>query len=422
MSTATLPRVRPVTMPKWGIEMQEGTVTAWHFDPGQHVERGQTLLDVETEKIVNSVESPASGTLRLILAGIGETYSVGALIAVLADPEASDAEVEAFARSFKPADTSFEPTAAVSCGSSADSSPRDAPAPPVGDRTTDPGEAHVSPIARRIAERLGVDLSKVVGTGRNGRISKEDVEAYAARIAAQRPRVPATAPTETQEPAARERLTSMRATIARRLAESKRDIPHYRLVADLDMTTLALKRAGMVAAGRRVSLNDLLLHAVAQALLRHPRLNAQFIDDELLQFASVDLALAVATPGGLVTPIVRRADSLPIEELALAARDLAERARAGKLTREEITGGTFTVSNLGMFGVRQFDAIINPPQVAILAVGALEERPVVRDGSLAIGQRLTVTLSSDHRVVDGAAAGAFLATLKDMVLATGSAT
>jgi pyruvate dehydrogenase E2 component (dihydrolipoamide acetyltransferase) len=217
------------------------------------------------------------------------------------------------------------------------------------------------------------------------------------------------------EPARRERLTSMRATIARRLSESKRDIPHYRLVSDLGMDALARRRASLLAAGQRVSINDLLLHAVAQALLKHPRLNAQFTGEELLQFASVDLAVAVATPGGLVTPIIRNAASMTIAQLTVAARELAERARAGKLTREEITGGTFTVSSLGMFGVRQFDAIINPPQVAILAIGAMEERPLVRDGALAVGHLATVTLSSDHRVVDGADAAGFLATLRDIV-------
>ncbi len=255
----------------------------------------------------------------------------------------------------------------------------------------------------------------MTGTGRNGRISKEDVEAYAATL--QQAGTPAAAVVVMgmAEPVKREKLTSMRSTIARRLSESKRDLPHYRLLADLDMDALATQRAAMVAAGERVSINDLLLHAVAVALRQHPRLNAQFTGDELLQFEQVDLAVAVATPGGLVTPIVRNAAGLSVQQIATAVRELAERARAGKLARDEITGGTFTVSNLGMFGVRQFDAIINPPQVAILAIGAMEERPVARHGALAVGRVVTVTLSSDHRVVDGADAAAFLATLKATV-------
>jgi pyruvate dehydrogenase E2 component (dihydrolipoamide acetyltransferase) len=217
------------------------------------------------------------------------------------------------------------------------------------------------------------------------------------------------------EPSSRERMTSMRATIARRLSESKREIPHYRLVADLDLDAMAGRRAALVASGQRISINDLLLQAVARALSEHPRLNAQFTGDEILRYSQVDLAVAVATAGGLLTPCLRDAAGLSVVQIAATVRDLAERARAGKLTRDEITGGTFTVSNLGMFGVRQFDAIINPPQVAILAVGALEARPVVRDGAIAVGQRMSVTLACDHRVVDGADAAAFIATLRDIV-------
>jgi pyruvate dehydrogenase E2 component (dihydrolipoamide acetyltransferase) len=408
-------RIRPVTMPKWGIEMQEGTVTAWQFELGRHVDKGEALLDVETEKIVNSVESPASGTLRRMLADTGDTLPVGALVAVLSEPDVADAEIDAFVRDFKPFDASFAEGSTASAPS-ASAAPAALSADTAADGAAE-GEARVSPIARRLAEKLGIDLSQVTGTGRNGRISKEDVEAYAATLqqAGSPPAAGAVAAKGAAEPVKRERLTSMRSTIARRLSESKRDLPHYRLLADLDMDALTKKRAALVATGESVSINDLLLHAVATALRQHPRLNAQFTGEELLQFEQVDLAVAVATPGGLVTPIVRNAASLSVGQIAVLVRELAERARAGKLARDEITGGTFTVSNLGMFGVRQFDAIINPPQVAILAIGAMEERPVVRHGALAVGRVVTVTLSSDHRVVDGADAAAFLATLKATV-------
>lgn len=415
MSGAARPGIRPVTMPKWGIEMQEGTITAWNVELGRRVEKGDPLLDVETEKIVNSVESPASGVLRRILAEQGDTQPVGALIAVLAEADTSDAEIDAFIRDFKPADASFEPepAAVATTTAAAATAPAGTPTPSA---EAGEGESRVSPIARRLAEKLGIDLSQVTGTGRNGRISKEDVEAYAAQLSAAAPPATGAGPAE---PTARERLTSMRATIARRLSDSKREIPHYRLVADLDAEALLARRARLVAAGQRISINDLLLHAIARTLVDHPRLNAQYTGDELLQFASVDLAVAVATPGGLVTPIVRRAETRSVEQLATDVRELADRARSGRLARDDIAGGTFTVSNLGMFGVRQFDAIINPPQVAILAVGALEQRPVVRDGALAVGQRLTVTLSSDHRVVDGAMAAAFLTDLQQRVLQSG---
>lgn len=416
MSGAARPGIRPVTMPKWGIEMQEGTITAWNVELGRRVEKGDPLLDVETEKIVNSVESPASGVLRRILAEQGDTQPVGALIAVLAEADTSDAEIDAFIRDFKPADASFEPEPAAVATTTAAAATPPAGTPTPSAETGGEGESRVSPIARRLAEKLGIDLSQVTGTGRNGRISKEDVEAYAAQLSAAAPAATGAGPAE---PTARERLTSMRATIARRLSDSKREIPHYRLVADLDAEALLARRARLVAAGQRISINDLLLHAIARTLVDHPRLNAQYTGDELLQFASVDLAVAVATPGGLVTPIVRRAETRSVEQLATDVRELADRARSGRLARDDIAGGTFTVSNLGMFGVRQFDAIINPPQVAILAVGALEQRPVVRDGALAVGQRLTVTLSSDHRVVDGAMAAAFLTDLQQRVLQSG---
>ena len=411
-------RIRALTMPKWGIEMQEGTVTAWHVEPGRRVEKGDPLLDVETEKIVNSVESPASGTLRIVLAGAGDTFKVGELIGVLAEPGVGDAEVDAFIRNFRPADTSFDRDEAAAGAPAAAPSPSPAaPPPPASDEGDEP---RVSPIARRLAEKLGIDPSLIVGTGRNGRVSKEDVEAYAARLASQ-PAAAAPATSTAATPLRRERLTSMRATIARRLGESKQTIPHYRVAIDLDVDALLARRKSLADSGVKVSVNDLLLEAVARALVRHPRVNAQFDGNEVLEFGQADIAVAVATDSGLITPVIRAADGKPVERLSAEARELAERARTGKLTREEITGGTFTVSNLGMYGIKSFDAIVNPPQVAILAVGAAEARPVVRDGVLAVGTRMTVTLSSDHRVVDGAAAAAFLATLAELVRGQGAA-
>ena len=410
-------RIRALTMPKWGIEMQEGTVTAWHVEPGRRVEKGDPLLDVETEKIVNSVESPASGTLRIVLAGAGDTCKVGELIGVLAEPGVGDAEVDTFIRNFRPADTSFERDDSAAAEPAA--APATATAAPSPAASDDGDEPRVSPIARRLAEKLGIDTSRIVGTGRNGRVSKEDVEAYAASLAStptvEAPVATAPALSAAAAPLRRERLTSMRATIARRLGESKQTIPHYRVAIDLDADALLARRRSLADAGVKVSVNDLLLEAVARALLRHPRVNAQFDGNEVLEFGQADIAVAVATDSGLITPVIRAADAKPVERLAAESRELAERARAGKLTREEITGGTFTVSNLGMYGIKSFDAIVNPPQVAILAVGAAEARPVVRDGALAVATRMTVTLSSDHRVVDGAAAAAFLATLAELV-------
>lgn len=403
-------KIFPITMPKWGIEMQQGTITEWHAAPGGALAKGAPLLDVETEKIVNSVEAPVAGTLRRIVAETGSTEAVGALIAVFADAAVSEAEIDAFITGFKPADASFD---------HADAPAAPAAAAPAVDAAAD-GEARISPIARRIAERLGVDITQVKGTGRNGRVSKEDVEAYAASIGVQAGAAPAAAPVVaptavTGDGVVREKMTSMRATIARRLLESKQGIPHYRLAADVDLTALLARRAALRAAGTEVSVNDLLVRACALTLVKHPAVNAQLQGDEVHKFPHADIAVAVATDGGLVTPIVRSADTKSAAQIGAETGDLATRARSGKLTREEITGGTFTLSNLGMFGIDRFDAIINPPQVAILAVGAGADRVIARGGGVVVAKVATLTLSCDHRVVDGAIGAQFLQALRQTI-------
>jgi pyruvate dehydrogenase E2 component (dihydrolipoamide acetyltransferase) len=418
-------RIYPVTMPKWGIEMTEGTITEWHVSPGQSVAKGDHLLDVETEKIVNSVEAPASGTVRRILADVGGTEKVGALIAVFAEPDVADAEVDAFIASFRPADTSFEPDAGDAGATAAPpAAPSPAPAtaaPPAGsaDAAGD-GGSRVSPIARRLAEKLGIDVTQIKGTGTHGRVSKEDVEAYAAALQAGKANagtVDATAPATSAAAApTRERMTSMRSTIARRLLESKQTIPHYRLAIDVELTALLAHRAQLNAGvGPKVSINDLLVRAVAVALVRHPEVNAQLQGEEIVRFPQADVCVAVASDNGLITPVVRDAANKSPAQISAEVAGLAERARGNRLTREEITGGTFTVSNLGMFGVDRFDAIINPPQVASLAVGAAADRVVARDGQPAVRRMVTLTLSCDHRVVDGAMGATFLATLRGLL-------
>jgi pyruvate dehydrogenase E2 component (dihydrolipoamide acetyltransferase) len=397
-------------MPKWGIEMTEGTVTGWHLTSGQPIEKGVPLLDVETEKIVNVVDAPGSGLVRRILAEAGQTLPVGALLGIIADAAASDEEIAKFIDNFSAAVVSFEPDAPTGAATTT-------PATAGGDAVAD-SEGRVSPIARRVAERLGVDLSQIQGSGRNGRISKQDVEAFAARRTAREPATTAVARqvrganSPTRVPMSARRLTS-----ARRLLEAKQQIPHYRLEVDLDGGPLLARKRLLAEQGERVSLNDLIVRAAALALVQHPAVNAQLAGEEILQFPHADIAVAIATDAGLITPIVRGADLMTVAQIAAEIRDFADRARRAQLTREEITGGTFTVSNLGMYGVARFDAIINPPQVAILAVGALGERVVSQDGAFAAAQMLTLTLSADHRVVDGAIGAAFLATLRKLLSA-----
>ena len=386
-------KIHAITMPKWGIEMQEGAITAWHVDVGGAVSRGAPLLDVETEKIVNTVEANVDGTLRRVIGSVGDTLSVGALVGIVSEGEPSEADIDRFVREFKAADASFEPESSASIT---------AAAPTTDEPPTSGGgdEGRVSPIARRLAEKLGVDLSKVTGTGRNGRISKEDVESYHAKQSSAIEAVP---------------MSAMRLAIARRLTESKQTIPHYRVHADVDCHALERARSEHAAAGRKVSVNDLLVFALSRTLIEFPDVNACLENDTILRRRSADIALAVSTAGGLMTPVLRSADSKDIPALAEEARGLAAKARDNRLTREEITGGSFTLSNLGMFGIDAFDAVINPPQVAILAVGSIRDVVVMINGAPALGRRMTLTLSCDHRVVDGAMGARFLSALKQRI-------
>jgi pyruvate dehydrogenase E2 component (dihydrolipoamide acetyltransferase) len=403
MSTA----IRAVTMPKWGIEMTEGTINQWVLREGERVEKGGSLLEVETDKIVNTVESPAAGVLRRIVAGAGEVIAVGALVGVLAGEEVSDADVDSFINSFRGAQVSFEPDSAASSASAAEAAA---------------SEVRVSPVARRLAEQLGLDIRQVKPAGSNGRVTKEDVENYAAGLkgtATPAGTAASSADATHPDPVTRVRLSATRLTIARRLSQSSQAIPHYRVSIDIDAAPLQQLRRALSEdqRGARVTLNDVLLRVCALGLVRHPAVNALLEGEETLQYAHAHIAIAVPGEAGLITPIIRNADQKSIVELARESAELIGRARRSELTREQINGGTFSVSNLGMYGVSRFDAIINPPQVAILAIGAARQTVVVRDGEPAVGELMTLTLSADHRVVDGAQAAAFLATLASLAAA-----
>jgi pyruvate dehydrogenase E2 component (dihydrolipoamide acetyltransferase) len=395
-------RITALTMPKWGIEMTEGTITTWRVKEGDHLERGAEILDVETDKIVNAVEAPATGVLKRILAGEGEVRGVGAMIGVIAPEHASDSEVAQFIESFVAAVVSFEPP-----GSSV---PTESAAV-IDDAEPQSEDAKSSPIARRVAKRLQVDISKVTGTGRNGRVSKEDVEDYASRA------IRTVAPEKASISSIhRLPMSPRQVAIARRLQESTQTVPHFRLDIDVDFGQLLLAKYDYGSpAVQRVTVSDFLIRAVALALVQCPAINAQLEDGQILQFAHADIAIAVATDAGLIAPILRQADLKSIAVIASESHDLIERARLGTLRREEITGGTFTISNLGMFGISRFDSIISVPQVAILSVGAISSRAVVRNGNLATAKVATLTLSVDHRVLDGAACAIFMASLRKLI-------
>jgi pyruvate dehydrogenase E2 component (dihydrolipoamide acetyltransferase) len=398
------PAICPITMPKWGIEMTEGTIAGWRVREGDRVERGAEIADVETEKIVNAVEAPASGVIRRITAQAGECQPVGSLLGVIADEQASDADIQGFVDGFVGAVVSFEPE------QGAPASPAAAGAG-AGAGAGDGADARVSPIARRLAERLGIDLSQVLGTGRNGRISKEDVEAHAARLGGSAQ--PARAAEPARAAVQRVRMSARRLTIARRVLAATQSIPHFRVTMEVDAGPLLARKRS--ASAERITVNDYIVRASALALTKHRAVNAQLEGEEILEFEDADIAIAVATPAGLITPILRAAQRKSLAEIAAESRELIERARRDALRREDIEGGSFTVSNLGMYGLASFDAIINAPQVAILAVGTLAPRPLVRAGALTVGETMMLTLSADHRVVDGAQAAEFLATLRALL-------
>jgi pyruvate dehydrogenase E2 component (dihydrolipoamide acetyltransferase) len=420
-----------ILMPALSPTMTEGNVTKWLKKEGDEVRSGDVLAEIETDKATMEFEAVDDGRLGKILVPEGaEGIKVNQPIAVLLGEGEDASALDKIAE--KRAKPAAAPTTVA-----AEPPPEPRPAP--GRAGNGDGRIFASPLARRMAQQAGLDLAAITGSGPQGRIVKVDIEAALsggrATPAAARPilqpqpapaAAPAAAPALSKErvlalagnpPYTERPLTAMRRVIARRLTESKQTVPHFYLTVDCEIDELLKFRSELNAKSDayRISLNDFLIRAAALALRRVPAANASWSDEAILLWDTVDIAVAVALEDGLITPIVKKADRKGLATIANETKDLAARARAGKLKLEEFQGGTFSISNLGMFAVRDFAAVINPPHGGILAVGAGEQRPVVKNGALAIATVMSCTLSCDHRAVDGAVGAQFLAAFKKLV-------
>lgn len=400
-------------MPKWGIEMEEGVIREWHAQEGQTVSKGDLLAVIETDKIANDVELEFTGTLRKRIGEEGESYRVGQLIAVFADADVDDAAIDDYVASFKAADAGFgySDDAPAQNGSDAAPAPATDPATAPAGATEIPANVSISPKAADLVRSLAVDVTAIDGSGRNGRISLQDVEQFA--------KAEGLLPAKDGNGAANEnpfeiiKLTSMRRTIAKRLTEASQQIPHFYARTTITMDrVIEIRTQHKRNGGDAPSINDYLIKACASTLMKEPEANVHFMGDEIRQYAHADISVAVAVPGGLITPVIRGADKKSVADIAAEMRDLADRARREKLEQHEYQGGTFSLSNLGMFGVTNFDAVVNPPMGAILAAGAVRRAPVETGDFASV---MDVTLSCDHRAVDGALAGRFLQALKNAI-------
>ncbi len=428
--------MKTIIMPQLGRSMEEGKILRWLKHEGDTVKKGESLAEVETDKVNIEIEAFASGVLRKILVQEGESAPIGAQIALIGsadeplpagagDEDAAAATREAPAASSVPAPARGSTAARQESTAPAVTAAPTAPAPALA---SGQGRIFISPIARRLAEEHQLDYAQIRGTGPNGRIIKMDVEAaLAQQAAAPAPAMPA-APAFEPIPAAiageevvEIPLTSMRRTIAKRLSQSMQTAPHFYVTSVIDTGKLAQLRQQIneYAASEpqpiKVSFNDLIIKAVARALVRMPQVNVSFAEDRLIQKKQINVGMAVALETGLIVPVIKHADQRSVLDIAREARRLAEAARSGKLKPDDLSGGTFTVSNLGMYDVESFTAVINPPESAILAVGSITPTPVVENGQVVVRDRMKVTLSSDHRAIDGAIAARFLQEVKRLL-------
>ncbi|MBX7515225.1 pyruvate dehydrogenase complex dihydrolipoamide acetyltransferase [Qipengyuania sp. GH38] len=424
----------PIKMPALSPTMEEGTLAKWLVKPGDKVEAGDIMAEIETDKATMEFEAVDEGTIASIAVEEGtEGVKVGTVIAMLAE-EGEDLEAAAAAAPADGEEKADEGKAEeareekVEQEEKRTEAPAPAPAPaPAAKKSDDGGRIKASPLARRIAEDKGLDLSSIKGSGPNGRIVKADVDdakpgaapAKEAAAPAPAPAKPATQGGDLDAPYEAQKLNNVRKVIARRLTEAKQTIPHIYLTVDVRLDALLKLRSelnkSLEADGIKLSVNDLLIKAQARALQRVPLCNVSFQGDELYQYTREDISVAVAAPSGLITPIIRDAGRKGLAQISTEMKELAGKARDGKLQPHEFQGGTASLSNLGMFGTKQFDAVINPPQAMILAVGAGEQRPHVIDGALGIATVMSATGSFDHRAIDGADGAQFMQAFQQLV-------
>jgi pyruvate dehydrogenase E2 component (dihydrolipoamide acetyltransferase) len=413
-----------LVMPRLSDTMEEGTIGRWMVKEGDSFSEGDVLAEIETDKATMEFQAYDAGTVLRILVSDGESAALGAPIAIVGEQgEQVDGSAPAPEAKEEPASEQPAPEQTAEVEEPETAPAAAAPAPrPASNGSTAGAALRVSPIARRMADDAGIDLSGMAGrgSGPEGRIVKADVERLiagdgaSAPAAAQQPRAPA------QGDEVRE-LTPMLKAVAARMAQSKATVPHFYVESEIDMTRALQLRAelndGLAASGEKISVNDLIVRACAVALLEHPQAHRSYVDGRHAYHAHANVGIAVALDDGLIVPVVVEADTKSVREISRETRDLASRAREGKLKQREIEGGTFTVSNMGMFDVANFEAIINPPESAILAVGATVARPVVVDGDIAVRQMMRVTLSCDHRACSGADGAKLLQTVKRLLQA-----
>lgn len=399
-----------VKMPKLSDTMTEGVVAEWHKKVGDPVESGELLAEIETDKATMEFDSFQDGVLLHIGVEAGETAPVDSILAILGETGEDISELLKSGATPAPVvETATEEKA-----------PNPAPAPvPMPTQTPAPtpvnteinGRLKASPLAKKMADERGINLSSVTGSGDGGRVVKRDIENFTPSVtssSSQQSNIGVESYTE-------ENVSQMRKVIAKRLSESKFSAPHFYLTMDIDMDNAISARASLKNNDIKVSFNDMVIKAVAVALKKHPKINSSWLGDKIRYNEHVHIGVAVAVDEGLLVPVVRHADTKPLSTINSEVYDYATRARDKKLQPHEWEGNTFTISNLGMFGIEEFTAIVNPPDACIMAIGAIRQEPVVKNGEIIVGNRMKVTLSCDHRVVDGATGSQFLNTVKQML-------